>query len=316
MITGGTGFLGSYLARYMVQEKGELGLVLLDMYPNDNTVKEIRDQVTVVQGDICDSEEVLSTMKKHQVERVVHLAYFLTVGIEANPVQGIAVNCSGTANIFDAALRAGVRRVVYASSARVYGSNVVTLTNEPLTEDTPPSPSNIYGACKLMNDYLARVYYEKHGLDVIGMRPTTTFGAEKGRGAPGAQQEIMVRPEMAALGEPVVLPPDDQYLDWMYAADAAQAWYLALTVEHPPHRIFNMTSEARPTGEITAYLRRLLPEAQITVSKEPLPTMPLISNQRLRQELGFAPRYTVEEGLRESFNRARAQAGLPPLAAA
>ena len=316
MITGGTGFLGSYLARYMVQEKGETGLVLFDMDPNDNNVKEIRDQVTIVQGDICNSEEVLSTMEKHQVERVVHLAYFLTVGIEANPIQGIAVNCSGTANLFDAALRAGVKRVVYASSARVYGSDVATLTNEPMAEDTPPSPPDIYGTGKLLSEHLARMYHEKHGLDVIGMRPTATFGAGKRRAAPGAQQEIMVRPEVAALGEPVVLPPDDQYLDWMYAADAAQAWYLALTVEDPPHHIFNMTSEARPMGEITAYLRKLLPEAQITVSKEPMTHLPLISNQRLRQELGFASRYTVEEGLRESLNRARTQAGLPPLVAA
>ena len=74
MITGGTGFLGSYLARHLLEEKGEPDLVLFEKYPNLSRVDDIRDRVTIVQGDVLEPLEVLSTMQRHDVDRVVHLA--------------------------------------------------------------------------------------------------------------------------------------------------------------------------------------------------------------------------------------------------
>ncbi len=68
----------------------------------------------------------------------------------------------------------------------------------------------------------------------------------------------MVLPELAALGEPVEMPPDEQETDWIYAADAAEAWHCALTAESPEHRIFNMCAERRRIGDVTAHLRRTL----------------------------------------------------------
>ena len=341
MITGGAGYLGSYLVRHLLREKGEKNLVLYDMYPNFrirgiDRLEDIRDQVTIVQGDVSDTVEVFSVIKRHKVERVVHLAFNTGAWAGGNPSRWMRVNNIGFINVCEAALHAGVKRMVYASSARVYGSEIATMRNDPLTEEeTPPTPTvgpweNVYGACKLMHEMLAHVYWEKYGLDVICMRPTGTFGLGKSRDASDApdysgepvspsasgapELEVVARLEMAALGEPVMLPPDEQYLDWMFAADAAEAWYLALTVEDPPHRVYNMNSETRPMGEITAYMRRLVPDAKITISPEPLERLPLMSNERLRKELGFNPRYTVEEGLRETLSAARVAAGLPPLA--
>ena len=110
MITGGTGFLGSYLARHLIQEKGETGIVLFEMYPTLTRVEEIRDQVEIVQGDILEPQELLSTMQKYDVDRVIHLAAILG---EANPekfVPYLRVHCMGTANVFEACRLHGVSR--------------------------------------------------------------------------------------------------------------------------------------------------------------------------------------------------------------
>ena len=326
MITGGTGFLGSYLARHLIQEKGETGIVLFDMYPNLTRVAQIHDMVTIVQGDVLETHELLSTMKRHQVDRVVHLAFILG-GANVNGadvpadklLRYLKVQCMGTASVFDACRIHGVDRLVYASSVAVHG--YTSVRDEEYNEDVVPRPDCLYGACKLWSEHIADVYHRSYGLDVIGMRPTTVFGVGAGqRGSYAAalavtpeRPEFVLLPELAALGKPVVMPPDDLVTDWMYAADAAEAWYLALMVRDPAHRVFNMCSERRRFGDASAHMRRLLPDAQISVSTEPVPLFPLMDNTRLRTELGFGPRYSLEEGLAHYVDLVRRQADLEPV---
>ena len=320
MITGGTGFLGSYLARHLIQQKGETAIVLFDMYPNMSRVEEIRDQVTIVQGDILEPQELLSTMDKHGVDRVIHLA-----AIPGNPqpekfVPFLRVMCMGTANVFEACRLHGVSRVVYASSESVYRGN--PNPTEEVDEDVAPMPQGLYGASKAWGEQIAETYRQQHGLDYTVLRPTSVFGLGRGQRGSYASRltpipetpHYMVLPELAALGEPVEMPHDDLLTDWIYAADAAEAWYCALTVKDPAHRVFNLRSERRRVGELTAYLRVLLPDAQITASQEPVNfQIQLMSNKRLVEELGFRARYTMETGMVDYLNRVRTQAGLPPV---
>ena len=323
LITGGTGYLGSYLARHLLNEKGEKDIVLFDMYPNlrvrgIDRVEGIRDKVTIVQGDVADPVEVFRAIQKYDIQRIIHLAFSMGAWAGGDAPRWMRINGTGTTNIFEAALLTGVKRVVYASSARVYGSELPEMYNEPLTEDDPPTPTvgsweNVYGACKLMMEMLADIYWQRHGLDVVGMRPTATFGLAKNRAEDPNDMEIPSRLEVASMGREVSLAPDDQVVDFMYAADAAEAWYLASTVENPAHRVFNMTSEARSMGEINEYMRRIVPDAKFTVGKEPLDRLRLMSNERMRTDLGFKPKYTVEQGLHEAHSAARVAAGMSPL---
>ena len=322
MITGGSGFLGSYLARHMVQEKGETGIVLFDMYPNMSRIAEIQDHVVVVQGDVLETHELLSTMKQYDVDRVVHLAFILGGAQKGKAdvppdklLRYLKVQCMGTANVFDACRIHGVERLAYASSVAVHA--YTTDTTAVYNEDVVPRPDTFYGACKLWTEHIAEIYHHSYGVDSVGMRPTTVFGLGAGqRGSYSAslsvgaeRPEFVILPELAALGRPAVMPPNDQVTDWMYGADAAEAWWLALTVKDPPHRVFNMFSERRPFGDMTAHLRKVMPEAQITVSNEPVDLFPLMDNTRLKTELGFAPRYTLEEGLDHYISIVRRQTG-------
>ena len=101
------------------------------------------------------------------------------------------------------------------------------------------------------------------------------------------------------------MPPDEQIADWLYVADAAEVFRLAYTVQNPAHRIFNMAGPSRKTGEITAYMREILPGAQISVSDKPFVMTSLFNTTRLRTELGFTPKYTVEEGILAYLNDVR-----------
>ncbi len=121
MITGGTGFLGSYLVRHLVQEKGVTDVVLFDQYPNESRIAEVRDQITVEQGNVLEPYELLRVMERYNVDRVVHLAFILGEPDQYKPVNYLNVQCMGTANVFEAARLHGVQRVVYASSVAVYG---------------------------------------------------------------------------------------------------------------------------------------------------------------------------------------------------
>lgn len=320
MITGGTGFLGSYLVRHLVQEKGVTDVVLFDQYPNESRIAEVRDQVTVEQGNVLEPFELMRVMERYDVERVVHLAFILGEPDQYKPVNYLNVQCMGTANVFEAARMHGVQRVVYASSVAVYGHNPPNW--DDVTEADAPTPNSLYGACKLWGEHIAEVYTSRYGLDVVSLRPCSVFGL--GRGQRGSyasgltpipeQPHFMVLPERAALGEPVEMPPDEVPVDWLYAADAAEAWHQALVVQNPKHRVFNLRSERRQMGEMTGVLRDLLPEAEITVGTEIPRSLYLMNNQRLVEDLGFQAQWTMETGMADYLNRVRYDAGLPPVA--
>jgi nucleoside-diphosphate-sugar epimerase len=327
MITGGTGFLGSYLTRHLVREKGVKGkeLVLFDRYPNKERIAEVLDEVTVVAGDITEASEVAAAIKHYKVDQVYHLAAILGDPPPAQVVSYMKVMCDGTLNVLECARIQGVKRVVYGSSVAVYfgGSKwrSVKRLGEELDEDDPPSPGGFYGMCKLYSENLAALYSRRFGLETVGLRPTSVFGF--GRWVRGSYASgltpipedvhYMVLPELAALGRPVAMPPDDTESDWIYAADAAEAWYCAMNTPKPRRAVYNMAAEMRRMADVTAHLRRLLPQAEITVSEKRVATVPKMNYENLRIDLGFQPRYTMETGMTDYLNRVRKSAGLPPV---
>jgi UDP-glucose 4-epimerase len=324
MITGGTGFLGSYLTRYLVCEKGVEGkdLVLFDRYPNRERVGELAGEVNVVTGDITEPSEIAAAIKNYKIDQIFHLAAILGDPSPAQVVSYMKVMCDGTLNIFEAARIFGIKRVVYASSVAVYGraSFRGKKPTDELDEDDPPAPGTFYGMCKLYSENLAALYNRRFGLETVGLRPTSVFGL--GRGARGSYASgllppqgvhYMVLPELAALGQAVEMPPDDTEADWIYAADAAEAWYLAMTTPSPPRRVYNLSAERRRMADVTDHLRKLLPDAPITISEKRVQTTPNMNTDNLKNGLGFKPRYSMETGMTDYLNMVRKTAGLPPV---
>jgi len=117
----------------------------------------------------------------------------------------------------------------------------------------------------------------------------------------------MARIEAAVRGQPIAMPRDDAEADWTYAGDAAQAAWLALTADELPHHLYNVGTERRCVRDFTKVLRELLPEATITTAGDEAPgnAHAPMDASRLKNDLGFAPRFTLRSGAEDYIRRIR-----------
>lgn len=309
LITGGTGFLGSYFTRHAVAKGADV--VLLDRYPDRGRIADVLDRITLIEGDVADSDLVGRTIAEHGAERIAHFAFILGSPKPGQMLPYVQVQCLGTANVFEAARTAGVERVLFASSVAAYGKQDAEL----LTEDLVPNPTDPYGACKAWGEAMGRHYAEQLGLDVVSLRFGSTYGFGRGwRGSYSSgllttptKAHYMARVDDAVRGKPIEMPRDDAMADWTYAGDAAQAAWLALTAPRPSHRLYNVQAERGPVGTFTRTLRQLLPDADIRTSATELPghAHSPMSNSRLVEDLGFAPVWSFEQGLADYIERVR-----------
>jgi UDP-glucose 4-epimerase len=306
LITGGTGFLGSALAHYLVLEQGLPGVVLFDHYPHPEAVADIADRVTIVRGDLLELSEIVAAVRRNDVDCIAHMGFAAGVPARERVLAYLRSQCLGTANVFETARLLGIRRVVNASSVAVWGDR----TERPVTEDAPARPRNVYGSNKLWSEHLAEFYNTEHDMEIISLRICAVFGygrvdrmarlAAAGlTAAPGPRPHYLTNPELVTRGVAVTMPPDDQMADFLYAPDNSMAWWLALTANRTDHRLFNLRGDQRPAGDMTRYLRRLVPAADIIVADEPVDLDQIMDNTRIVTELGFTPRYTLETAIED-----------------
>jgi UDP-glucose 4-epimerase len=310
MITGGTGFLGSHLTRHLVREKQRDDVVLFDSLPALERIADLTDEVTIVRGDILEIQSLIETMRRHDVQRVVHLAYL--AGGEIAPGQAVPyvrVQCLGTTNVFEAARIQGVQRVVNASSVAVYGK----ARDGSLDETAAIYPDRPYASCKAWGEQLSETF-NGWGMEIISLRVASSMGhgrlgrASLAQGLIEQRVNYMAAPELVALGRPALMPPDDQVCDFIHVRDTAEGFWCALTAARPPHHIYNLRSEQVPACEITSAIRAAVPDADMTVSPEPVWKLQLMDNTRLVQELDFRPRYDVRSAVAQYVEDVRSRA--------
>jgi nucleoside-diphosphate-sugar epimerase len=314
LIVGGGSFIGSYVVRDLLAHDEEV--VAYDVDVRDNAIHRIlspeeRARVTFVQGDVLDFVGLLHAAREHGARDIVHLAAALIPICEAQPALGTRVNVDGFNHVLEVARAVGARRVVWASSIAIYGPQS-RYDGEP-DEDAPHGPATVYGACKSMNEYMARHYHERFGVDSIGLRFTVVYGAWRMRGALAYQlgHELLEKP---AHGEPARVPAGDGLVNWQHVEDAAQAILLSLRHQGPTHsRVFNTGGEVLRVRDAAAIVQRLLPQARIEVEPGPAGGIARLSIKRVTDELGYRPRYDFAAGARQTINEYRRRQNLPPL---
>ena len=211
---------------------------------------------------MLDADALHEAMVAHGVDRVVHLAGAPGGVLADRTVPYSQLMCLGAANVFEAARRSGVRRVLNASSVAVYGFERAGLP--PVDEDHGVGPTDLYGASKLWSEGLARVHNEQSGMEILSIRICSALGvgrlsrASLAAGLTTERITVMAYPEVAANGTPVTMPPDDQIFDFIYAPDVARAFSLALSAPRPEHSVFNLRAQQCPYGEVTRLLRELV----------------------------------------------------------
>src|SRR5689334_19839016 len=219
-ITGAQGCIGSWVVKALV-ERGDVPIVF-DRSDDSRRLSAIIDdehlqRVRFIAGDITDRCAVLTALESSSAEHVIHLAGMQVPTCKADPVAGAMVNVVGTLNLFEAAKALGIKRVVYASSAAVYGMNDDEI---PVDESIACEPSTHYGVFKRANEGNARIYFLDHGISSVGLRPLTVYGVNRDTGLTSDPTKAM---KAAALGMPFHIRFGGA-TDFLYVADAAAAF--------------------------------------------------------------------------------------------
>jgi UDP-N-acetylglucosamine/UDP-N-acetyl-alpha-D-glucosaminouronate 4-epimerase len=304
LVTGGAGFIGSHLVDALVQRRARVR-VLDDLSSGHlGNLAHHGDAVELQRGDVRDREACRRACR--DVRWVFHLAALVSVPRSLEePASTIAVNVTGTANVFAAAREAGVARVVYASSSSVYG-DCESVPQREGEEGTPLSP---YAASKAMGEQLAAVLARSLGQQLVGLRFFNVYGPRQDPA--GAYAAVIPRFLAAARrGAPMEVHGDgEQSRDFVYVADAVEAALLAAGA--PPEACgaaYNVAGGERVTmNELALHI------AEISGSNmPPVHVAPRAGDVRhsladvtiARDKLGYAPRTSVAAGLQHLWRAA------------
>lgn len=171
MITGGSGFIGSCLAKMLIDE-GETP-VLFDIAPVQGPLAEQSGRFVFERGNLEHFPVVMDCMEKHAIDRVFHLGGMLSLPSENNPLEAFDANVVGTRNILEAARLRKMKQVVYGSTIATYSKDI---PGDTIDDRTIQRPSSFYGISKTFGELLGRWYHRRYGLDFRGVRLPSIVG--------------------------------------------------------------------------------------------------------------------------------------------
>jgi len=296
VITGGAGFIGSHLVKFLSQKDHDISVIDNLVRGKLENLKSVEKEINFFKNDITDYAEIKNILKN--ADGVFHQAALTSVPesyIKKEEYQ--AVNIHGTENIFKIAQEFDIK-VVYASSASVYG-NTVTI---PITEEHSRKPINPYGSTKLEAEYLAEKY-SKSGTQVIGLRYFNVFG--KGQNPNYAGVITKFQENIMTEKSPIIFGDGSQVRDFISVDDVCQA-NLAAMKSNEKSGFFNIgTGIVTSIKNLAELMIRLsgkslkpeysnLPEGDIKLSQADI--------HLAENNLSWRPKITLEDGLKKLFN--------------
>jgi len=228
LVTGGAGFIGSHVVEELLAS-GAGEVVVYDNLTRGKTSNlstALRDPRCTVFPDGGDIREVDVLDRALQgADAVVHLAAMWLLHCKDYPRTAFEVNVAGTFNVLEACVKNGVKRLVYSSSASVYGDAVEV----PMTEDHPFNNRNFYGATKIAGEAMARAFHDRYGLDYVGLRYMNVYGPHQDQTAAYTGVIPIMLNKIEAGEVPVINGDGTQAYDFITARDAARCNVCALT---------------------------------------------------------------------------------------
>ncbi len=283
LVTGGGGFIGAWIARRLLL--GGHAVRVFDRSERRTLLRRVAgdaaDRVEWVCGDIAEAADVAAALAG--CDGVIHLAGLLTPECRTDPYRALQVNLGGTLNVFEAARAAGLRRVVYSSTAGVYGPD----------DGRHPAPATLYGVTKLAAEGLARVYWVEHGIASVGFRPYIVYGPGREGGASAGPSLAC---EAAVQRRPYEIPYTGE-AGMVHVDDVAEAFVTALRVPERAAHVFTLQGEPASTERIIEAIRAVVPEARITARGAPLPIAAWLADDDLRLHMPGLARTPLRRGI-------------------
>jgi UDP-glucose 4-epimerase len=301
VVIGGAGLIGSHVVELLTRE--DIGEIVV--YDNlvrgttDNLIDALRDprvRLFEAGGDICQSDILAKALDG--AHGVFHLAALWLLQCHDFPRAAFDVNIRGTFNVLEACVQQRVGRLVYSSSASVYGDAV----EEPMTEDHPFNNKNFYGATKIAGEAMLRAFHHRYGLDYVGLRYMNVYGPRQDyRGAYIAV--IMKMLDAIDRGEgPTILGDGSEAFDFVAVEDCARANLCAMRSDLAD-RFYNVGTGRRTSLSELAHLLIRLTGSNQSINFAPRSNATLVRNRigspdRAALEIDFRAGIGLEDGLR------------------
>ncbi len=305
-VTGGTGLVGSWLVKRLVDASADVVCLVRDWVPQSELVRTgLFERVKVLRGDICEQAVLERALGEYEIDTVIHLAAQTIVTIaNRNPVSTFETNVAGTWALLEACRRSPkVKQIVVASSDKAYGDQIVL----PYREDTPLQGQHPYDVSKSCADLIAHTYAVTYNLPVVITRCGNFYGGGDlnwNRIIPGTIRSIL-------RGQNPIIRSNGQYVrDYFFVEDGAAAYMLLAEqlAEMPELKgeAFNFSNEIQITvSEIVDEILKLMNsklQADILNETNNEILHQYLSSKKARTQLGWKPLFTLDEGLTRTID--------------
>lgn len=316
LVTGGAGYIGSVVTTQLVE--AGYNVVVYDNLEKGHK-EAVHKEARFVKGDVADTKKVIATLKKYRIEAVMHFAAFIEAGESMEvPEKYFHNNTINTLLFLESLLSAGVKKIVFSSTAAVYGDP----EKIPITEDTKLAPTNAYGVSKLLVEQTLSWYHKIHGLRYAALRYFNACGATETLGEdhdpethliPRALDAVMGKgPTLQLFGTDYPTKDGTCIRDYIHVTDLACAHLLALHAlgKHSTGKmIYNLGSQNGFSNRevikaVGCVIGKQVPykEASRRVGD---PAILIASSEKIKKELGWRAEYTNLDEIVESAYRWR-----------
>ena len=297
----GAGLVGCNFAREM-KDRGH-NVVLYDLSPNEAYIRNVAGDMPVVRANMQDLSALIETMQEHKIETVFQSAFLIGQPLNSRPYDGVRANVNGSLAVIEAIRLTGARRLIFAGTFGVYDFN--RNPQQPIKEDFPVIGGHLYLSSKLASEELLGAFANWYQIEFATVRFAQIYGYghyAAGDLAGPAMHEVL---SDAMAGNQVKIDPGVlSYNDYIYAKDVGHG--VALACEKPlNHRLYHLGSGSLCSpDDVADAIREVIPGANIEVLKEPVVGPfwrheQILDLTRVRDELGYEPRYGLVAGLRE-----------------
>lgn len=297
LVTGGTGFIGSHLVEGLL-EKG-FNVRVLDNLSNSkiDNISHIKDKIEFVKGSITDLDTVKNAVK--DIDYVFHQAALGSIqrSIE-KPLDSHHVNVTGTLNILIASRGSGIKRIINASSASLYGG----IEEIPKRESMKPVPLSPYASSKLAAEFYLEAFYHLYGLENVSLRYFNVFGPRQN---PDLEYAAVIPKFIKAMmydNKPTIYGDGEQTRDFTFVKDVVNANILSMEAKKIGCEVLNIACGRQTNiNNLVSILNRIMDKNIKPVYTDPRlgdPRTSLADISKATETIGYTPKYTFEEGLK------------------